>query len=78
MLPDCNLNIPAFEWDAKILLTANDFNSFDTWLKRFVTYWKTADSRQSTGKLTQQDIDQIKNYIRPKFESIPSLSTQLN
>lgn len=78
ILPDCNLDITAFEWDTNILLSANNFDVLDSWLKRFVKYWKSLDTRRFSGKLLQQDIDQIKNYLRPEFEALASLSAQLD
>ncbi|SDT83963.1 NERD domain-containing protein [Desulfobacula phenolica] len=78
IFPDCNLEVDTLEWDKTTLLNAKNFDFFDAWLNAFVHYWKSKDMRKTAAMLCDQDIDQIKTYLRPAFETLPALCAQLD
>lgn len=78
IMPDCIFDISSVEWDEQTILTSTCFEYFDHWLCQLVSYWVSKDSRQSKRKLSQNDIEQIKIYLRPQFELKIPLAVQLD
>jgi hypothetical protein len=78
IFPDCHLDLETLEWDRKTLLDAPTFDCFDAWLKAFIHYWTAKDRRKTAARLCDQEMHQIETYLRPEFETIACLSTQLD
>lgn len=69
VMPDCVFQVPALEWDKKMLCHHEDVRNIARWLDDFFAYWQKRNSIiLPTQYLSTKDIWAIKTYIRPDFD----------
>jgi hypothetical protein len=77
LMPDSSFDVTGAEWDEQTVLTADGFNFFDRWLKQFTAYWFSRDNRPDKSILSADEIQKIKECLRPEFAPKASLNGQL-
>jgi len=70
VFPDIEWTQRGTEWDLKTVCDNIQFRNFESWLRKFFHYWNS--KLNNNARLTQQEIINITQHLRPNFEfSIP-------
>jgi hypothetical protein len=70
VFPDIEWTKKGTEWDIRTICDAKQFRNFESWMRKFFHYWNSKINNNA--RLTQQDIVNITQHLRPNFEfSIP-------
>lgn len=70
VFPDIVWTQKGTEWDIRTICDAKQFRNFESWMRKFFHYWNSKINNNA--RLTQQDIKDITQHLRPNFEfSIP-------
>lgn len=78
IFPDCEWRQAGAEWDPHTLADAKAFRHFDRWLESLFTYWRDkAHLTGSSGSPSPGDLKEIQSFLRPDFESVPALGSQV-
>lgn len=71
ILPNAFWNSTGAEWDLEIICDSKDIRNFDSWLSEFFNYWHQRPANANL--LSDRDVDNIINFLRPNFEFIQPL-----
>lgn len=77
LMPDSSFDVTGAEWDEKTVLTSDGFDFFDRWFKQFTEYWFSRDNRPDKGILSADEIQRIKECLRPEFVPKSLMNEQL-
>lgn len=73
--PDIEWKYHSSEWDKNSICDCRKMRNFEQWLKSFFNYWQNKPGNNL--KLSIDEIKAIKQFLRPNFELIEPLYSQL-
>ncbi|MBA5249088.1 MAG: nuclease [Gammaproteobacteria bacterium] len=76
IFPDIRWNEKSSEWDKTTICDSGKFINFETFLSQFFRYWHGKAANKDT--LSVENIKAIAQYLRPNFEIMESLYSQLD
>ncbi len=71
VIPDVDRFPDSAEWDRAVLADARNFRQFETWLERFISYWRAKDTRKR--RATPSQLNLLQQQLRPDFEAVVPL-----
>lgn len=77
VFPNTDWKVKGIEWDSEMICDKRDMADFQHWLDEFFDYW---NNKRPNNKnlLSQSDIDNIAQYISPRFELVEPLFDRIN
>ncbi len=76
VFPDVEWRQQGLEWDLHTICDGQKFKNFEGWLKNFFNYW--ARKPRNNQRLSVDDIQALKEYLRPNFELLEPLHLTLS
>lgn len=80
IFPDCKFSdINTVEWESDIVLdysTYKNASDLDNYIRNLMDYWRRKVGASHKRKIGREHLARIKNYLRPKFEKVPTLHHQ--
>ena len=75
IFPDVEWKQQGFEWDIHTICDSRRMKNFESWLKKFFRYWQNKPGNRQ--KLSLEYIKVLEQFLRPNFELIEPLFSQL-
>jgi len=75
IFPDVEWTQIGSEWDLDIICDSKKFRNFEAWLKKLFYYW--GKKPRNNNNLTVDNIQSLKQFLRPNFELIEPLYVKL-
>ncbi|MCK5111855.1 MAG: NERD domain-containing protein/DEAD/DEAH box helicase [Arcobacteraceae bacterium] len=76
IFPDVEWTHQGSEWDLYTICDSRKFKIFESWLRNFFKYWHNKSG--NTYNLSSENINDLKQYLRPNFELIEPLHIKLS
>lgn len=77
VFPDVEWKQSGVEWDRSLICDRKNFRSCEHWLRRLFDYWRKKSSNPPP-LLSSDQIHNIMQFLRPDFEQIEPLNSQLD
>jgi hypothetical protein len=77
VFPDVEWKQSGVEWDRTLICDRKNFRGCENWLRRLFTYWR-GKSNDPPPLLSPDQIHTITQFLRPDFEQIEPLNSQLD
>jgi hypothetical protein len=78
IFPDVEWETSSAEVNNQTVCDSRNIKNFENWLSEFIKYWTQKVVNKNYPKLCEQDINSIIQLLRPNFELIEPLHTQLD
>ena len=75
IFPDVEWKQQSLEWDVHTICDCRGIKNFESWLKLFFRYWQNKPGNRQ--KLSLESISILQQFLRPNFELIEPLFSQL-
>lgn len=76
IFPDVEWTQQGSEWDLHTICDSKQIRNFESWLRNFFNYWQKKPGNNNV--LTVQEINELKQYLRPNFELVEPLHVKLS
>lgn len=76
VVPDCVFNVQSVEWEPWMVADSRQTDALGSWLRNLMMAWK-GRTPGSAKTLADRDIEAICSFLRPSFERVPSLHSQI-
>jgi hypothetical protein len=71
VFPDVEWKNKSSEWDRATICDLNDLGSFEKWLSKIFSYWRTKPGNDV--RLESKQLGRLKRFLRPEFELVEPL-----